>query len=93
MSADADSETLVTGAPTSVVRPRLFTIAEAAVVLNVPENWLRKKVTAGDVPHTRLGRHVRFTDAHLDQIIDNGEQQPVRVVTSNGVSRRARRAS
>lgn len=77
---------------TSAVRPRLLTIAEAATVLNVPENWLRKKVTSGDVAHTRLGRHVRFTDAHLDQIIEEGEQQPVHVITSNGVSRRARRA-
>ena len=92
MRADADSEALGGDATTRVVRPRLLTIAEAAVVLNVPENWLRKKVTAGEVPHTRLGRHVRFTDAHLDQIIDNGEQQPVRVVTSTGLSRRARRA-
>lgn len=45
--------------------PEVFTIAEAARILRVPEGWLRKKVTAGFVPHTRLGKHVRFTAAHL----------------------------
>ncbi len=39
---------------------RLYSISEAADVLSVPFTWLRDKVTAGQVPHTRLGRHVRF---------------------------------
>src|SRR4051794_32264942 len=73
--------------------PRLLTIAEAAAVLNVPENWLRKKVTARAVPFTLIGRHVRFTDEHLDQIIEAGEQRPLEVVSNLGPSRRARRAS
>lgn len=62
-------------APAAVV-PRLYTIAEAAKVLRVPEGWLRKKVSAGVVPHTRLGKHVRFTDEHLDRIVAAGEQEP-----------------
>ena len=53
---------------------QLLTIAEAAVALNVPTTWLRDKVTARRVPHTRLGRHVRFTAEHLLQIISDGEQ-------------------
>jgi excisionase family DNA binding protein len=74
--------------------PRLLTIAEAAAVLNVPENWLRKKVAAHAVPYTRLGKHVRFTPAHLDQIIESGEQRPIAVVApGQGLSSRARRAS
>jgi len=74
--------------------PRLLTIAEAAAVLNVPENWLRKKVAAHAVPCTRLGKHVRFTNEHLDQIIEAGEQRPIAVVApGQGLSSRARRAS
>lgn len=74
--------------------PRLLTIADAAALLNVPENWLRKKVAAHAVPCTRLGKHVRFTSAHLDQIIESGEQRPMAVVTrGQGLSSRARRAS
>ncbi|HEX3827274.1 MAG TPA: helix-turn-helix domain-containing protein [Sporichthyaceae bacterium] len=52
----------------------LYSISEAAQILNVPRTWLRDKVTARAVPHTRLGRHVRFTDAHLAAIIERGEQ-------------------
>lgn len=54
----------------------LYTIAEAAALLHVPEGWLRKKVTAGAVPHTRLGKHVRFTVDHLRRIIVAGEVEP-----------------
>ena len=87
-----EQPTLVLAAAT--VTPRLYTITEAAQVLHVPEGWLRKKVSAGVVPHTRLGKHVRFTDAHIDQIITIGEQPPLPVVTATqGVSRRARRPS
>jgi excisionase family DNA binding protein len=54
----------------------LYSITEAAQILNVPRTWLRDKVTARAVPHTRLGRHVRFTEAHLAEIIDDGQQRP-----------------
>jgi excisionase family DNA binding protein len=71
---------------------RLSTISEAAAELNVPENWLRKKVSAGQVPHTRLGRHVRFNDEHLREIVAAGEQ-PVSAARTGGqgVSPRARK--
>jgi excisionase family DNA binding protein len=71
----------------------LHTIAEAAEILHVPEGWLRKKVTSGVVPHTRLGKHVRFTDDHLRQIVVDGEQVPASPLATgeSGLSPRARR--
>jgi excisionase family DNA binding protein len=65
-----------TGATESVA-VELFTIPEAAETLRVPEGWLRKKVTAGSVPHTRLGKHVRFTADHLRQIVAAGDFEPI----------------
>jgi excisionase family DNA binding protein len=59
----------------------LYTISEAAEMLHVPFSWLRDKVTAGQVPHTRLGRHVRFTEAHLTEIVAAGER-PVAVAAA-----------
>jgi excisionase family DNA binding protein len=72
---------------------RLMTISEAAEVLNVPEGWLRKKVSAGAVPFTRLGKHVRFSHDHLDRLIASGEAPTCqeRPATS-GISPRATRA-
>lgn len=52
---------------------RLLSIAEAAELLAVPPSWLRDKVTARQVPHTRLGRHVRFTPDQLRRIIAASE--------------------
>ena len=73
--------------------PEVFTIVEAARVLRVPEGWLRKKVTAGVVPHTRLGKHVRFTAVHLAQILAEGEPAPcVEASSRHGISPRAKRA-
>lgn len=51
----------------------LRNIAAAAEWLGVPETWLRDKVTAQAVPHTRVGRHVRFAQHHLDAIVAEGE--------------------
>lgn len=62
-----------------MVRPgpevdHLLSIAEAADYLNVPESWLREKVSARKVPFARIGRHVRFTAMHLHEIVAAGEQ-------------------
>ena len=71
----------------------LLTMSEAALALNVPVGWLRKKVSSGAVPHTRLGKHVRFTQDHLAEIVADGETAVVgRPMPSSGVSMRARRA-
>jgi excisionase family DNA binding protein len=43
-----------------VMSDKGMTIAEAAAVLGVPRTWVRDKVTAREIPHHRIGRHVRF---------------------------------
>lgn len=53
----------------------LLDIPAAAEWLGIPEGWLRKKVTAQEVPHTRLGKHVRFSADHLREIVADGEVQ------------------
>lgn len=44
---------------------KLFSFAEAAAVLGVPESTLRKKAAAGEVPHRKIFRHTRFSLADL----------------------------
>ena len=71
----------------------LFTIKEASRILSVPESWLRKRVSARGVPHTRLGKHVRFSAKQLLQVIALGESTTATAPPSgNGLSSRARRA-
>lgn len=58
------------------VTAHLLTFAEAAERLSVPESWLKNRVAARQVPHTRLGKHVRFTEAQLDQIVAEAANGP-----------------
>ncbi len=57
------------------VPEQLLTIPEAARVLAVPESWLRERVRLRRVPHRRLGKHVRFSAADLEQIVARAAQQ------------------
>lgn len=67
--------------------PLLYTPAEAAEMLKVPESWLRKKAAARAVPCTFVGKHLRFSADDLAKIIKVGTRAPV---TS---AQRPRRAS
>ena len=55
---------------------RLLTIAEVAAWLHVSERWVRDKVTAEELPHTRVGKHVRFTREQVRMIIEHGLRNP-----------------
>ncbi|MFF1691579.1 MULTISPECIES: helix-turn-helix domain-containing protein [unclassified Streptomyces] len=55
---------------------RLFTAEQAARELQVPPSWLRKKAAAGAIPHTRIGRHLRFSTSDLRRLIAAGQRGP-----------------
>lgn len=77
----------------------LKTYAQAAEWLGVPVSWLQEKVQKREVPHTRLGKHVRFAQHHLDEIVRAGESAapaptPTAALTDlKPVGRRRRKAS
>lgn len=58
------------------MKPKPRDYAAAADWLGKSESWLRHQVAAGEVPYTKVGRDVRFTEEHLDQILAAGEHQP-----------------
>ncbi len=53
---------------------RLYSIPELAEILNVPEEWVRKAVTARRIPFCYVGRHVRFSEEDLQAILDMGRR-------------------
>ena len=57
--------------------PQLYTPAEAAEVLKVPESWLRKKAAARMIPCTFLGKHLRFSDEDISKIVRAGAKEPL----------------
>lgn len=56
---------------------QLHTAAEAAGILKVRESWLRTKAAARSIPCTFVGKHLRFSDDDIDQIMKAGACEPV----------------
>jgi excisionase family DNA binding protein len=46
---------------------RLLDAAELAERLNVPKNWPLEQARAGNIPHVRLGRYVRFEWSDIEE--------------------------
>jgi hypothetical protein len=55
----------------------LHTVAEAAGILKVRESWLKTKAAARLIPCTFIGKHLRFSDDDLAEIMKAGACQPV----------------
>lgn len=49
---------------------------EAAELLKVRESWLRKKAAARVIPCTFLGKHLRFSDEDITEIVRSGTRKP-----------------
>jgi excisionase family DNA binding protein len=53
-------------------------VEQAAAWLGIPKNALYAMTAARSVPFTKVGKHVRFSQAHLDAIVAAGEQPVVK---------------
>ena len=58
------------------MEPLLFTVEQAAGLLQVPVSWLARKASQRAVSCTFIGRHLRFSRADLDAIVADGRTQP-----------------
>lgn len=56
---------------------QLHTAAEAASILKVRESWLRTKAAGRLIPCTFIGKHLRFRDHDIEEIMKSGARQPV----------------
>lgn len=56
---------------------QLYTAAEAAAILKVRESWLKTKAAARLIPCTFIGKHLRFSDDDIAEIMKAGARQPV----------------
>ncbi|SFQ74741.1 DNA binding domain-containing protein, excisionase family [Amycolatopsis arida] len=55
---------------------RLYTPAEAARTLAVKESWLRRQAGVRAIPCTFLGKHLRFSEDDLREIVRRGRRPP-----------------
>ncbi|MFC5187104.1 helix-turn-helix domain-containing protein [Actinomadura harenae] len=63
---------------TSGEPPRLYKAAEAATITGLTAHWLTSHARAKQIPHWRFGKLIRFSRAHLDEIVQQAHQ-PVTV--------------
>ena len=56
---------------------RYLTAQEAAAYLGYAIGTLYNKCVAGEIPHLRLGRHLRFRHSDLDAWVAEQNQAPV----------------
>ena len=68
------------------------TVADLAALLGKSEDWVARKVQRREFPHLRVGQSIRFTDAHVDQILASLEQPVVipEQAPPSGLSARSR---
>ena len=55
----------------------LYTATEAAGILKVRESWLKTKAAARLIPCTFIGKHLRFSDDDIAEIMRAGARQPI----------------
>ena len=66
MIPDTDQSNQPTSAPRSLDGP-LLRPDQAAVLLAVKTSWVYDAVRTGNLPCIRVGRHIRFTHAMLEE--------------------------
>jgi hypothetical protein len=65
--------------PSPVADLELFTRAEVAALLKIKPSWLRDNQTKLGLPHTCVGRQVRYSKADIAAIAAMGRVAPVAV--------------
>jgi excisionase family DNA binding protein len=62
--------------------PLLRTPEEAATLLRCTASWLREKARRREIPFVMVSGSYRFSNAHLERIIHQFEQQPRQPVST-----------
>lgn len=58
--------------------PARHDVYAAAKIVGKSPSWLYKKGAAREIPRTKIGHHVSWTDEQLARIIRDGAQEPKR---------------
>lgn len=67
-----------------------FTVREAAAILKISPKTLYGLTAARTVPFTKVGKHIRFSQAHIDAIAKAGEQPVIEPPTQIQIAARRR---
>lgn len=79
--------------PDPADRPGVYTPDEAAAILKVSADWLKRRAAARKIPFTMLGGSYRFSGEHLKEIVRLHEQLPGNRGDQSARSRRIPRSA
>lgn len=73
----------------------VHTVDEAAAILRVKPNWLKRRAAARSIPFTMLGGAYHFTAEHIAEIVRMNERRPAAATEPKAARQKAkdRRAS
>jgi len=53
-----------------------YTVKELAGMLKVAESWVYERTRKGLIPHLRVGKYIRFTEGHVQEIFESFKSVP-----------------
>jgi hypothetical protein len=65
-----------------------YDAGEAGEKLGRSADWMKKQARAGKIPFTRVGQSMRWTPAHIREILRGGEQRPQAALTARTPKRK-----
>lgn len=70
--------------------PENYDAETAGLVIGKSANWMKTRARAGKIPYTRVGRSMRWTPEHLEEILRDGDQgpQPAPLPSTRSMARR-----
>jgi excisionase family DNA binding protein len=64
---------------------RLLTVDDVAELTGMGRDWLYAQVRAGQIPHIRMGRYVRFREGAIDEWLTELERRSKKPTRLRGV--------
>ena len=64
---------------------RLLTVDDIAELTGMGRDWIYAQVRAGQIPHIRMGRNVRFRETAIDEWLTELEQRSKKPTRLRGV--------
>lgn len=68
---------ILKGSEKSSVKEIVFDVKQLSEYLNVPDTWVYRQTSDHNIPHYKLGRHLRFKKTEIDKWLEEKSVNPI----------------